>query len=188
MNGHGQRIKIGEMVQVYTRYTWASIVFAYAIWHWREFPVWRLASVAAVLLALSLFIVGFCCWMERKPPVVGSASPNYVPHIRCLIISDAGITYDRRRNHPESLDWANVTGVEVVREVDWDMMLINFYWRILTSGGRDMRVWEEEKEYRERRLHAFEKYLPGFSTHAAESCFQSKEQGRWTCFEKSNVS
>jgi hypothetical protein len=117
-----------------TRYTWASIVFAYAIWHWREFPVWRLASVAAVRLALSLFIVGFCCWMERKPPVVGSASPNYVPHIRCLIISDAGITYDRRRNHPESLDWANVTGVEVVREVDWDMMLINFYWRILTTA------------------------------------------------------
>jgi hypothetical protein len=73
----------------------------------------------------------------------------------------------------------------VVREIDWDMMLINFYWRVVAADGHYMRIWEEDDEYRDRLMRAFQKHLPEFSLTEAQNCFESKKAGRWACFERS---
>ena len=168
----------------YLRHAFAVVIFAFAIWHWREFPVWGLAVLIGVLGALMLFTVGFYHWMDRGRNPYTFRSTGYVPRKPIFEISDSEITYSRRQSEPDSIRWDNVTAVEVIREIDWDMMLINLYWRVVASDGHYIRIWEEDSEYRDRLLQAFGKYLPEFSPKEAQNCFESKQEGRWICFER----
>ncbi len=63
-------------------------------------------------------------------------------------------------------------------------MLLNFHRRFLMRDETEIWIWEEDATYRERLMEACEKHLPQFSVAEAKRCFDTKENGRWTCFER----
>ena len=172
----------------YFRYGLAAILFVDAGMHGREFPWQSLAFMVSGWLAISCVIIGFYKFSGLEMPLPGYPRPPYVPHVRSLQISEMGITYNRRRDYPDSIEWSRVDRIELIREFDWDLTWgVNFYWRLVADND-DLRIWEEDESYRQRLLQACERYVPEFSCAEAQKCFHSHADGRWVCFQKLNVS
>jgi len=164
------------------RHAFAVVLFGYGLWRWREIPILGVVLLGGAIVALGFFIYAIQGWVARRP--LSSTSADNVPYIPSLEICETGIAYDRLRNRPQSASWGEIIAVVLVREMYWDMMLLNFHWRFLKRDGTEMWIWEEDATYRERLMEACEKHLPQFSVAEAERCFNTRDNGRWTCFER----